>query len=78
MNFRVIYLNGCGSRCIRICSWKPFERITDVWAKLKKNNEIRTAKVSVLSRLLPLDSYDFILLARVPTAESVVLTSRVD
>ena len=29
----------------------------------KKNNEIRTAKVSVLSRLLPLDSYDFILLA---------------
>ena len=36
------------------------------------------ADVSVLSRLLPLDSYDFILLARVPTAESVVLTSRVD
>lgn len=31
--------------------------------RYKKNNEIRTAKVSVLSRLLPLDSYDFILLA---------------
>lgn len=36
------------------------------------------ADVSVLSRLLPLDSYDFILLARVPTAENVVLMSRVD
>ena len=31
--------------------------------RYKKNNEIQTAKVSVLSQLLPLDCYDFILLA---------------
>lgn len=40
MNFRVIYLNGCGSRCIRIGSWKSFERIYDFILLAVRENQL--------------------------------------